>query len=53
VLEADHADQGVALAAQPDLLLGGLQRRERLVQRRQVRIADELGLDRIRGALDG
>ena len=53
VLEADDPDQGVALLAQPELLLGRLERGERLVQRRKVRVADQLGLDRVRGALDG
>jgi hypothetical protein len=52
VLEADRADQFVALLAQPQLLPAPLQRRERLVRRRQLWVADQLRLDRVRGVLD-
>src|SRR3954454_19466660 len=52
VLQPDDADQRVALPAQPDLLRSRLQPGERLAQRREVGVADQLGLDGVRGVLD-
>ena len=52
MLEPDDAAQLAALLAQPQLLGRRLQPFEGLVQGRQLRVADELGLDRVRRVLD-
>jgi hypothetical protein len=52
-LEPDRAQQLAVLLAQPELLAARLQLRDRLVRGRQLRIADQLRLDRVCGVLDG
>jgi hypothetical protein len=52
VLETDRAEQRTVLLAQPDLLAARLQLRDRLVRGRQLGIADQLRLDRVRRVLD-
>jgi hypothetical protein len=52
MLEPDDAAQLSALFAQPQLLGRRLQAFEGLVQRRELRVADELRLDRVRRVLD-
>ena len=52
VWQDDRDDTLAARLTEPHLLARSPQRRERLVGRRQLRIADERGLDRVRRVLD-